>query len=65
MILIDCGPDPCYGDGISRRSFLRLGAAGLAGLGPPQLLRARGVMYPAKCRVIARLKEHVCRLQHE
>ena len=116
MILIDCGPDPCYGDGISRRSFLRLGAAGLAGLGPPQLLRARadtaasggvadlnlvptsaqvravvppetwrapwltavegrggdeaardlglslGAVYLAKCRVLARLKEHVRRL---
>ena len=41
MIQIDRGPGPCYCDGLSRRSFLRLGAAGLAGLGPPQLLRAR------------------------
>jgi hypothetical protein len=41
MIQIDRGPGPCYRDGVSRRSFLRLGAAGLAGLGPPQLLRAR------------------------
>ena len=41
MIQIDRGPGPCYVDGLSRRSSLRLGAAGLAGLGPPQLLRAR------------------------
>jgi hypothetical protein len=41
MIQIDRGPGPWYCDGISRRSFLRLGAAGLAGLEPPQMLRAR------------------------
>ena len=41
MIQIDRGPGPCYCDDISRRSFLRLAAAGLAGFGPPQLLRAR------------------------
>jgi len=118
MIQIDRGPGPCYCDGLSRRSFLRLGAAGLAGLGPPQLLRARadtvasgvanlnlvptsaqvravvppetwraswltavegcggeeaarepglslGEMYLARCRVVARLTEHVRRLQDE
>ena len=72
MIQIDRGPGPCYGDGTSRRSFLRLGAAGLAGLGPPPSLRARadtvassGAVYPAKCRVMARLKEHVRRPQDE
>jgi hypothetical protein len=119
MIQIDRGCGPCYCDGISRRSFLRLGAAGLDGLGPPQLLRTRadtvasagvanlnlvltsapvravvppetwqaswltavegcggeeagrelglslGAVYLAKCRVMARLKEHVRRLQDE
>jgi hypothetical protein len=113
MIQVDRGPRPCSCEGISRRSFLRLGAAGLAGLGPPQLLRGRadtvasggvanlnlvptsaqvqavvppetwqapwltavegcggeeaareprlsiGPVYLAKCRVKARLKEHV------
>jgi hypothetical protein len=119
MIQIERGPCPCYCNGLSRRSFLRLGAAGLAGLGPPRLLRAcadtlpsggvanlnlvptsaqvRAVVPPetwraswltavegcggeeaarelglslgavnlAKCRVMARLKEHVRRLQDE
>ena len=119
MIQIDRGPGPCYCDGLSRRSFLRLGVAGLAGLGPPQLLRARadtvasggvanlnlvptsaqvravvppetwraswltaaescggeqaarelglslGAVYLAKCRVMARLKEHIRWLQDE
>ena len=41
MIQVDRGPRPCSCEGISRRSFLRLAAAGLAGFGPPQLLRAR------------------------
>jgi hypothetical protein len=119
MIQIDRGPGPCYRDGISRRSFLRLGVAGLAGLGPPQLLRARadtiasggianlnfvptsaqvravvppetwqaswlttvegcggeeaareqglslGAVYLAKCRVMARFKKRVRRLQDQ
>jgi hypothetical protein len=41
MLRIDLGPGPRYCDGLSRRSFLQLGVAGLAGLGLPQLLRAR------------------------
>jgi hypothetical protein len=44
MIQIDRWPGSCYCDGLSRRIFLPLGAAGLAGLGPPQLLRVRADM---------------------
>jgi hypothetical protein len=41
MFRLDLGPTPRYCDGMNRRSFLQLGAAGLASLGLPQLLRAR------------------------
>jgi hypothetical protein len=41
MLQIDLGPGPRYCDGLSRRSFLRLGVAGMAALGLPQLLRAK------------------------
>jgi hypothetical protein len=41
MLQIDRGPDTCYCDGISHRCCLRLGAAGLAGLGPLHRLRSR------------------------
>jgi Protein of unknown function (DUF1501) len=41
MFQIDLGRSPSYCDGVSRRSFLRLGVAGMASLGLPQLLRAR------------------------
>lgn len=36
------GAGRCCDDGLSRRSFLRLGAAGLTTLGLPQILQARG-----------------------
>src|SRR5229473_3570618 len=41
MFRLDLGPTPRYCDGISRRSFLQLGVAGMASVGLPQLLRAR------------------------
>ena len=46
MIRIDLGRAPRYCDGVSRRSFLQLGVAGLASLGLPQLLRARAQSAP-------------------
>ncbi|HVS34592.1 MAG TPA: DUF1501 domain-containing protein [Gemmataceae bacterium] len=42
MLHIDLGRAPRRCDGMSRRSFLQVGAAGLAALGLPQLLRAQG-----------------------
>src|SRR5947209_6179345 len=41
MLRIDAGQTRGYCDGITRRSFLQAGAAGLAGLTLPNLLRAR------------------------
>src|SRR5262249_6428742 len=41
MFRLDLGPGGRYCDGMSRRSFLALGVAGMAGVGLPRLLRAR------------------------
>jgi hypothetical protein len=41
MFQIDLGSTGRYCDGVSRRSFLRLGAAGIASVGLPRRLRAR------------------------
>src|SRR5580692_9322632 len=41
MLRIDLGASGRYCDGLSRRSFLQLGVAGMASVGLPQLLRAR------------------------
>jgi hypothetical protein len=41
MVRIDAGSTGAYCDGISRRSFLQLGVAGMASVGLPQLLRAK------------------------
>ncbi|HEX3150599.1 MAG TPA: DUF1501 domain-containing protein, partial [Gemmataceae bacterium] len=41
MFQIDLGRSPNYCDGMQRRSFLRLGVAGMASLGLPQVLRAK------------------------
>jgi hypothetical protein len=41
MFRLNLGATPTYCDGLSRRSFLALGVAGLASVGLPQLLRAR------------------------
>jgi hypothetical protein len=41
MFRLDFGRTRRYCDGLNRRSFLQLGIAGFAGLGLPQLLRAR------------------------
>jgi hypothetical protein len=41
MFRIDLGSSGRYCDGMSRRSFLQLGVAGLASVGLPQLLRAK------------------------
>jgi hypothetical protein len=41
MFRLDLGSGGRYCDGISRRSFLQLGVAGMASVGLPQLLRAR------------------------
>lgn len=41
MFQIDLGRSPHYCDGLHRRSFLRLGVAGMASLGLPQVLRAK------------------------
>src|SRR2546423_1355208 len=41
MFRLDLGSTNRYCDGVDRRSFLALGAAGLAGLSLPELLRAR------------------------
>jgi Protein of unknown function (DUF1501) len=41
MLRIQAGTSPRYCDGVSRRSFLQVGAAGMATVGLPQLLRAK------------------------
>jgi hypothetical protein len=41
MFRLDLGPGGRYCDGMSRRSFLALGVAGMASVGLPRLLRAR------------------------
>src|SRR5262245_1661930 len=41
MIRLDVGSTRSYCDGISRRSFVQLGMAGMASIGLPQLLRAK------------------------
>jgi hypothetical protein len=41
MIRIDFGSTARYCDGLSRRSFLQLGVAGMASIGLPRLLQAR------------------------
>jgi Protein of unknown function (DUF1501) len=41
MFQLDLGSTGRYCDGLSRRSFLRLGVAGLASVGLPQLVRAK------------------------
>jgi hypothetical protein len=41
MFRVDLGSTGRYCDGLSRRSFLQLGVAGMASVGLPQLLRAR------------------------
>jgi uncharacterized protein (DUF1501 family) len=38
---IECGGTGAYCDGLTRRSFVRLGVAGMASLGLPRLLRAQ------------------------
>ena len=43
MLRVDLGWAGPYCDGLTRRSFLQLGVAGLASVGLPQLLRAREV----------------------
>src|SRR5262245_34708042 len=41
MFQLDLGPARRYCDGLTRRSFLQLGVAGLASVGLPRLLHAR------------------------
>src|SRR5205085_6606427 len=41
MFRLDLGSTSRYCDGLSRRSFLQLGVAGLASVGLPALLRAK------------------------
>src|SRR5215203_3761599 len=41
MFRLDLGRTPGYCDGVTRRSFLQLGVAGMAAIGLPELLRAR------------------------
>src|SRR5436305_659216 len=41
MFRVDLGPGGRYCDGMSRRSFLALGVAGMASVGLPRLLKAR------------------------
>src|SRR5689334_6435517 len=41
MFRLDLGTTGRYCDGLSRRSFLQLGVAGMASVGLPSLLRAR------------------------
>src|SRR3954454_21569198 len=41
MFRLDLGRTKGYCDGLSRRSFLQLGVAGMASVGLPQVLRAR------------------------
>ena len=43
MLRVEAGHSKKYCDGISRRSFVQLGVAGMASIGLPQLLRAREV----------------------
>ncbi|MCZ6795298.1 MAG: DUF1501 domain-containing protein [Planctomycetota bacterium] len=43
MLTIDAGGTPRYCDGLSRRSFVRIGVAGMAAVGLPEILRARAV----------------------
>src|SRR3954469_15414511 len=48
MFRLDLGSTGRYCDGVSRRSFLQLGVAGMAGLGLPPLLRAKDSAGPRK-----------------
>ncbi len=48
MLRVDLGSTSRYCDGLSRRSFLQLGMAGMASLSLPQLLRAREQSAAAK-----------------
>src|SRR5262244_2027307 len=41
MFRLDLGQSRRYCDGVSRRSFLQLGVAGMASVGLPQLLHAK------------------------
>ncbi|HVU88853.1 MAG TPA: DUF1501 domain-containing protein [Pirellulales bacterium] len=41
MLRIDTGRTPQYCDGLSRRSFVQIGAAGMAAVGLPTILRAK------------------------
>ncbi len=41
MLRVDVGGSGRYCDGLSRRSFVKLGVAGMAGVGLPSLLRAK------------------------
>jgi hypothetical protein len=50
MFQIDLGRSPLYCDGQNRRSFLKLGVAGMASLGLPQLLRAKTESAPTGSR---------------
>ncbi|MEX2027701.1 MAG: hypothetical protein WEH44_10370 [Pirellulaceae bacterium] len=53
MLKINCGTRQRYCDGVSRRSFLQVGAAlGIGGLTLPQLLRAESVMGAASHKAI-------------
>ena len=47
MFRLDLGSSRRYCDGISRRSFLQLGVAGMASLGMPELLRAKAASQPS------------------
>jgi hypothetical protein len=50
MFRLDLGSTRRYCDGVSRRSFLQLGVAGMASVGLPALLRARAASAPATSR---------------
>ncbi len=52
MLQLDAHAPGCCRDGLSRRSFLRLGAAGLTSLGLPQILQARACREAKDTRVI-------------
>jgi len=41
MLRIDAGSTPAYCDGMSRRSFVQIGAAGMAAVGLPSILKAK------------------------
>lgn len=43
MFRLDLGSTERYCDGMTRRSFVQLGVAGLASAGLPQILRERSV----------------------